>query len=344
MKKFLLPLLIFFSSIIIGCNKDDNNSNVINEAILYARYDYPSGGNPSLVPNYNLSDDRIIIGNSPVVDMSDPGKIKLKWSAVRFKKNTDVFALDLSSIKTEHHENDTWTEDDENKLIPNLTKDLDIVLVLDVSSSLGTNIDNIKQNSVQMINSILTNNPNIRIAIIKFSRGSISSNFSSNINYLTNFINTNAVYNSSDQGTYILEDKNATALYESINEAINLLSNSTSTGKGILTFTDGANNYWINQNFQTPDLIINNLNNSDISSYTIGFTGNQNTVNKNVLEDIAVNGDFSFPNNLEELNNVFVRFSNNIATVYDLEYITENPNTLIQPIDYRFKFILNKTN
>lgn len=56
-----------------------------------------------------------------------------------------------------------------------------------------------------------------------------------------------------------------------------------------------------------------------------------------MLQEIAINGDFSFPKNLNELDSVFQRYSNSVAAVYDLVYETNNAK-LSNPIDYRFLF------
>ncbi|MGB1121571.1 MAG: vWA domain-containing protein [Saprospiraceae bacterium] len=268
------------------------------------------------------------------------GRILFDFSGVTFKENKTVYQID--DILTERKNSDgCWIVDNENFLSYSFSKSLDIVLVLDVSSSLGQNISTIKDNAVDMITNILTNNPEAKIAVLKFSRGSVNTNFSSSISMLTQFILQDAIFNSPDIGNYVLEGRNETGLYEAINSAIQLIDASSARGKGILTFTDGVSNFSFDPQFSTPDNVISSLTNSDISSYTIGYEGNQNSVEQSILEQIAVNGDFSFPRNLNDLDQVFQVFSNSVAAVYDLTYDTNNAK-FDGEIEYRFLFNTTK--
>jgi hypothetical protein len=188
-----------------------------------------------------------------------------------------------------------------------------------------------------MVSDILDNNPDARISVVKFSRGASFLPFSSNRDSLIQFINQNAVFLSPDIGSYELEGRNETALYESIDLAIELLKSSDARGKGILTFTDGVSNFQFDPLYQNPGPIIEKLNANQISSYTVGYEGNQGSVDRTALQSISINGNFSFISDISELSQVFVEFSNSVAAVYDLVYET-NTAKLSEPIEYRFLF------
>jgi len=95
--------------------------------------------------------------------------------------------------------------------------------------------------------------------------------------------------------------------------------------------------------FQDETEIVQFMSDSNIANYTIGFEGNQGSIDRVALENISVNGDFSFPKDIDELKEVFEQFSNNVAAVYDLEYNTNNA-ILEEDINLRFLFETTKIN
>jgi Mg-chelatase subunit ChlD len=318
-----------------ACKKDKTDLLGAYDSVLYGLYHNPVGEDPYLEVDLVDSSPEINIEFQPTVTQEN-GRILFNYAGVTFRQDKKVYVIDEVVTQRKSGEN-TWIIDDENFLSWTFSKSLDIVLVLDVSSSLGANISNIKSNASQVITNILNQNPDARVAVIKFSRGSVATQFSSNSTTLSQFIEQNTIFSSPDIGDYELEGRAETALYETIHQAIQLLNNSDARGKGILTFTDGVSNFQFDPAFQTSGAIIAELTSSGIASYTIGFEGNQGSVDRNILQNLAVNGDFSFPRNLSELNAIFIRFSNSVAAVYDLIYDTNNAK-LDQAIEYRFLF------
>lgn len=342
MKKLIYFLL--FSTLLVntGCPGDDEEpgpnscSGKIDsfDARLLATYNNPAGGQPSLVVHPSNSSPEINVEVAPIVNEQN-GRITFNYPGVTFKRDNNVYSID--EVTTERKSGNCWIDDDENFLQWTFSKSLDIVLVLDVSSSLSENIATIKVYAKQMVSNVLAQNPDVNVAVVKFSRGYVALDFTSDKAELENFIEQNTPFTSTDIGTYDLEGRSETGLYEAINQAIQLLISSNARGKGILTFTDGVSNYQIDPQFQNPTNVINALSSVGIANYTIGFEGNQGGVDKTALKDISVNGDFSFPQDLVELQNVFSRFSNSVAAVYDLIYNTNN-GKLQEEVQYRFLF------
>ena len=310
----------------------DNTTNF--DAVLFANYENPVGEQPTLSADLNMSTSFINIEEDPILSEQN-GRIFFNYSAVTFKENKDVYSID--EILTERKNSNDWIVDDENILSWTFSKSLDLILVLDVSSSLGGNIETVKENAKLFVSNILTNNSEAKVGIMKFSRGSVYKELSSDEIELHTFIDETSTFNSPDIGSYEIEGRSETALFETVDNAINELNGSGARGKGILTFTDGINNFWFDPVHFENTQVIDKLNNSNIANYTIGFDGNQGTVDKTSLENISINGDFSFPTNLDELNEVFEKFSNNVAAVYDLIYETNNSEfNGVQ--EYRFLF------
>lgn len=338
--KYLILISCLFLTIITfpGCVPDPmdpcENDTPEHDTKLSAKYLNTSSAGPTLTIDPASSSSRINIANTPTILSLGNGRIDLLYSGVTFKEGKTVYIVDdvISQRKA-----DCWIVDVENEMRFSLSKSLDIVLVLDVSSSLGTNINAVKTNAKKMVTDILNSNPDARIAIVKFSRGSVIQSFTSTASTLNQFIDNNSTFNDPSIGPYQLEGRSETALYESINDAIVLLNNSGADGTGILTFTDGVSNFQFDPQFQDELEVIDSLSSAGISHYTIGFEGNQNSVDESVLERLAVNGNFSFPQNLTELEEVFEKFSNSVAAVYDLYYNTNNA-LLENPVEYRFLF------
>lgn len=315
-----------------GCDQDCKGQ--FDEQIE-ASFENDPAGSPLLTVTDNSP--AINIESAPVVTESN-GRIQINYPAVTIKNGKDVY--ELEDICTERRLNEEWIIDDENFLSYDFSKSLDIVLVLDVSSSLADNLERIKENASNIVERILSENPNANISVVKFSRGFVTLPFSTAEATIQQFIEDDTQYNSPDIGIYTLEGRNETGLYEAMNEAITLLSSSSAKGKGVLTFTDGVSNFQFDPQYQNSTLLLQKLQGSDIASYTIGYDGNQGGVEQNALEQLAVNGDSSFPNNLNQLEEVFERFSNSIAAVYDLIYDTNNAK-FDGSIDYRFFFKTN---
>lgn len=341
---FLLSGIILLIS--FSCKKKDDDggcpTSIDHDSRLFADYSNSASAGPLLDIDFTESSDRINIETTPeITENSMNARITINYPAVTFREGRDVFQIE--EISTERRATNCWIEDEENQLSWTFSKNLDVVLVLDVSSSLQENIATIKESAVQVVRNMLSQNPEVNIAVVKFSRGSVSTNLSSDEGSLTQFINVNTTYTPPDIAPYELEGKNETGLYEAINEAILILESSNARGKGILTFTDGVNNFWFNESFQSSESIIQSLTANDIANYTIGFDGNQNTVDRAALESIAINGDFSFPESIQDLEEVFRRFTNNVAAVYDLTYNT-NSSQFSDPIEYRFLFKTQKIN
>ncbi|MGK0388836.1 MAG: hypothetical protein ACI94Y_001568 [Maribacter sp.] len=336
MKKIILLILIL--PLILSSCKDDNdicpNETPFNDAALYAEYLNSSG--PVLNFDQAQSSPIINIGGTATVNNLPDFRIELLYSGVTLKKDREVYIID--ELITQEKGSTCWIVDSENSLTFDFSKSLDIVLVIDVSSSLGNNIAELKNNAKTMVTNILNSNPDAQISIVKFSRGNAVESFSSNESTLHQFIDsTSTIVDPMTGSSYQLEGRNETALYESINTAINLLNTSGANGRGILTFTDGVSNFQFDPQFQDEEEVLISLNNSEISHYTIGYEGNGSTVDRVVLENLAVNGAFSFPQNTAELEEIFVNFSNSVAAVYDLRYETNNA-VLESPREHRFLF------
>lgn len=327
----LLLMLISLSScdcfLGIGSGCDDNEPNINAEnpnsdAIIYADFTN-DGTNQTLILDQARTGGPIQIENDVTLTTVN-SRYNFEFSGVTFLEGNHVF--EVSRIISQKFEENQWQIDSENFLDYKPSKSLEIVLVLDVSSSLENNLDDVKNSARQVLGQIFSNNSNAKVAVIKFSRGNVASELSSNEFQLSQFIAQTSSYtdNQLGGGTYNLENQNETALYEAMLKGIEILNNSNARGQGLITFTDGANNFQFDANNGNRQVVINALNQSDIRSYTVGFVGNADEVNDQALSDLAIRGRFSKPTSISELDQVFTSFSNSVGAVYDLIYDTNN--------------------
>ena len=169
----------------------------------------------------------------------------------------------------------------------------DVIMVLDVSESMnGDKIDRVKSDSIDLINSILTNNHN-KVGLITFeSSSSIVSDLTNNKNALIEQINS-------------LFDDGRTNYYRALENVDNILKNYTKENNRdciVLFLTDGY------PNEETPNEVGEYKYLKDAYPY-ITINGIQYEMGDTVLEPIKKVSDNQFIANMESLNNVLFKAS-----------------------------------
>lgn len=256
----------------------------------------------------------VIIDNVRIIDDNDVNYEINKITAYEFREDIN-----------------DWKEDVEFTLNYTQVQDLTIMMVLDASASLGEDLAKVKQYASNFVTQVLAEIPSARIGIVDFS------------DEIHSFPPTNSKVALQN---YIADIKQGpfTSLYEAVNIGIEMLENTTAEGKTLLVFTDGTDN---NSNPEfTPAYLLDKLDNPGspvhINSFTIGLEG-RGGVDKPVLEALAANGgSAAFPKNIDELGNVFEKFSSSIANVYNLTYVRNQQ--VIPEIDKRkLRFVIKGT-
>ena len=248
---------------------------------------------------------------------------------VRIIDNNDInYKIDGITAYEFREDINDWKVDVEFTMNYTQVQDLMVMMVLDASASLGSDIDKVKQYASNFITKVLTEIPNARIGVIDFS------------DVINTFPPTNhkvALQN------YIASIKQGpfTSLYEAMNTGIDILDNGQAEGKALLVFTDGTDN---NSDPEfTPAYLLEKLNHPashvGINSFTIGLNGNGG-VDKPVLEELATSsGSAAFPNNIDELGTVFEKFSGSISNVYNLTYV-RNQQVIPDTNKARLRFVI----
>jgi Mg-chelatase subunit ChlD len=331
MKKILYCLYLIIIWFCFACNKGKNAFDpYVETKFINALYSNPNGNNPLLIIDTTNTSEGIQYPSTPFTSFTSfNGKIFLNIPNIRFQDKLGIYNID-DNLTTEVYKNNKWSVDQENKLVFDKKSKIDVVLVLDLSTSLGIDVDNVKQYATNFINNVIQNlSDSSRVGLIIFSAYN-------NIQMipLTRQINT-----LSDPINSYVGDS-ATALYAAIDKGITMLKSSSVENKALVVFTDGYNNDWQNEEakYRYVDTVLNHIERTTFSTYTIGFTGKGN-LEDDILKKLAFNGGvYAFPSSSDELSNVFNIFFRRISSTYSFIY-TVNSGTVASssPLQIRFK-------
>lgn len=325
LKHGILSIILLLS--INSCFKNGEIDPYYSELYLYADYTYLPGDLPQIEINLQQSSSAIKIDTGGVSIAISASRVEMNFHGIRIFDELGVY--EILDIVTEEYRDDKWEVDVENFLKAEKTAKLDFVLVLDVSSSLGADVYNVKQYAKSFIRLVFEENPESRIGIIGFSESVYIFPLSNNISNAYSFIDNLEI------------DKDATKLFEAIDNGIDLLFNEDSEGKALVTFTDGRNNHWSDEaKYSSANYIVDRINqptanNVMISSFTIGLEG-KGGIDENALRSLALNGGiYNSTSDIETLEKIFDKFANSVASIYTFSY--DRNNSHISKLNIRFK-------
>lgn len=328
---FVIALVLF-----AGCssNNIDPQNPKSKEFELYIDYWNPTGMNPQITFDATNSSPEVKIDFSKTFAgvAVPPQFTNVIMDNVRIIDNNDInYEIDKITAYEWRADINDWKEDVEFTMNYTQVEDLLVIMVLDASASLGDDFAKVKQYASNFITNVLAETPNARIGIIDFSDEIHSFPPTNNKVALQNYIAD------IDPGPF-------TTLYEAVNMGIDILETSVAEGKSLLVFTDGTDNN-SDPEFTAPYLVekLNSVNGAiQINSFTIGLEG-RGGVDKPVLEDLANNGgSAAFPKNIDELGEVFEKFSSSISNVYNLTYV-RNQQVVPEVGKRKVRFVLEGT-
>ncbi len=311
----------------------------VKEFVLFAEYEYADTiTGPKITIDREKSSPEIQIGSQSNIQASLSGnRIVLPIENVKFQDERGVYQV-IGEITTEEKNplSGKWETDVENFLNYSKTKDLTIILVLDVSSSLGNDVDLVKEYAANFISLMLNDrDPGAvtQFGVVGFAENTSLLNVTTDANAVTQFIRG------------LQENQNATKLYQAMNDGVTLAENAPPTdGYFIITFTDGRNNAWDNVNFEDPNSVDERIDNSgiDLFSYTIGLNGkSENGVDDDALGILASTLPSGTPastiiESASELKPIFEKIAKSIAADYELRY-DRNKSFIRTPRPLRFR-------
>lgn len=303
------------------------------ELELFATYTNTS---TSLGPSIDLGSaspeidvSRIVLTVEPPVD----GRVQIVLSNLKFFDSKSAFKVELQTgVKTEEFRttSEEYVQDVENTLEPRSRQKTSVILVLDVSLSLGDEIQNVKQYAQDFIDLVMARSEvdatvDTDIGIVGFSDALFELPLTNDADSAKQFI----------EG--LRESGRETKLYEAAELAADMMSTVDDTdGRAVVIFTDGNNNS-CDLGGCTVERAVEKLEVLEgVSVFVIAFTGNQE-LDRRALELLAVGGSIEFPKSPKNLEEVFGRFAQTVSEIYTLVY-DRNDSLFEEPIELRFTF------
>ncbi len=328
MLKSISTLLVALSIVPLffwACNDSDNilapgeTRKQTNKFTVWGDYTNSTGSSPVFQFNADSSDvANVSFASIETTVAAQQVTIKIKNISLADSLGNYVIESNNAIVVEEKRENRIWINDAEFSHDHKALTKIAVVLVLDISGSLGEDFVSLKQFATEFVQIINENIPDAQIGLVVFSSAIETMPLTTNIAAVEQFIKN------LDQGA------NSTALYDAMAQGINILNGVTVDGKALVTFTDGADNF---SGISSSD-VITQLTGSDIKSFTIGLTGKGN-LDSQILTELAVSGVSKSANSLTILQSVFQRFSREITNVYNVTY-TRNMQPIQSPMPIRF--------
>lgn len=322
-KAFLLSLVVF------GCGSSDVNP--ANTFQIYLDYWNTTGRNPEIRFDENKTSKEIKIDFTKTFEGRTEGNYLTNVIIDNFKiVDAQNNNYNIESIKAYEYstESNNWREDVEFTMEYKSSQEVGvIVLVLDRSNSLGEDFQKIQQYARDFVDQTFNTHPGVSMGIVDFSTDVKSFPISNDKEALKNYISN-------------MQTDRFTALYQAIDEGIDMLSRHPSESKIMVTFTDGRDNQ-SDANYYNINSILaklkNDKNAAKIRNFFIGLEGKGGLEN-GLTDKLKSNGWItSTPQNAAQVKEVFEKFGKLISNVYHLTYI-RNQQVIPRSNQVKLKF------
>lgn len=341
MKRFLrlkkISFLLLLTAFAGSCAKPELNPDLdcsLSEVYLYGEYTYYSGQNPTFTINSTLTSEYISYGDvsiDPNFVYNTENRVKISIPDITIQKDGIGYNVDTSAILAEEYINGNWIVQSEFQKLPETQqKNMAVVLVLDMSTSLGSDVEVLKTSAINFAEDFIERTDGQgKLGLVFFSTEIETYDFSSNIGTISNRI--------SNYNNY----QNATSLLGAMDTALYMLENTSLVvdGKACITFTDGNDN-----NTSSPTAVKNDIQNSTIPRYMIGLYGKSSDYSEDVLKGLASDeSKFVNAQNSSELQGKFDDILDKITNIILLQYLRTTQQFdqgVDPPIEIRFKFTL----
>lgn len=325
MKLIFKALLL--SVVIFGC--DSNEPGAGNSFQIYLDFWNTTGRNPEIRFDEMKTSKEIKIDFSQTFEGQTEGSQLTKVVIDNFKiVDNQNNNYNIEAIKAYEFRNNNWKEDVEFTMDFTQTQDVGVVvLVLDRSESLGGDFSKIKEYAMNFIDQTFTTHPEVKMGIVDFSTDVNTYPITNNREALKGYISN-------------LNSDRFTALYQAMDEGVEMLLRYPAQSRILVTFTDGTDNM-SDQNYYNLDNILNKIKNdkntNKIRGFFIGLEG-KGGLDTSIPPKLISNGWIvSIPSSAAQVKEVFEKFGKLISNVYHLTYIRNQqviPRTA--PVKLRF--------
>ena len=179
--------------LMLSCSSDDSSSNCPGQGVIgneYLSYEYFNSGSPNVTSAPINEDGNIFYENAFTEPV--PNGVDIVIPGVRIRTETNNF--EITRIKIEEKatgESCYVTQNEFNNAQTSFQTDIATVLVLDMSTSLSENIEDLKTYAKNFANTVVNSSANSTVAVVFFSdRDAVQSTqfFTSNDIQLLDFI------------------------------------------------------------------------------------------------------------------------------------------------------------
>jgi Ca-activated chloride channel family protein len=331
MKNALRALLL--TLLFAGCESNDpSGGKTFN---IFLEYWNTTGRNPEIKFKEQNTSKEIKIDFSQTFEGQAEGNLLSKVIIDNFKivdKDNNNYTID--AIKAyEFRNNTSWKEDVEFKVDYTQSQDVGVmVLVLDRSESLGADFEKIKQYAIEFVDQTFTSHPEVKIGVVDFSTTVNSLPITNNKESIKNYISG-------------LKPDRFTALYEAMDQGVDMLLRSSAQSRILVTFTDGSDN--LSNPAITMESVLNRIksdhNTNKIRGFFIGLSGDGGLDTTLPTKLTSSGWIVSVPTSAAQVRDVFNKFGRLISNVYHLTY-TRNQAVIPRnsPITLRFDIHASK--
>ena len=312
--KLLKLVLLTALAIAIACCSSSSGREL--EFYLYGNYSNVDGNSPLFEIAPSMTDSEIFYDGIVEYGGIAP-KVELIMNNLSVFSQQENYYIDALVVEEQVNGEWIWYPEFEVEF-GNLTQ-LGVMLVLDVSSSLGDDFEDVLAYAVEFVEIVIENTPEAQIGVVSFS---------------TNVDIFPPTTNISDVESYIygLDMEEYTRMYDAVEAGIEQLNQLDVDGRALVTFTDGRDNL----SNAIPADLVSDMNEYGIRSYTMGLEG-KGGVNETVLQQLAVNGDYRLTSSKNDLRSIFQFFAESVSNVYQVIYRRNNqPITTPRLIRYQF--------
>ena len=325
MKRLLQTLLL--SVFVFGC--DTNEPGADSSFKIFLEFWNTTGRTPEIRFDEMKTSKEIKIDFSQTFEGQTEGNQLTKVVIDNFKiVDNQNNNYNIKGIKAYEYRNNDWKEDVEFTMDFTQTQDVGVVvLVLDRSESLGNDFSRIKEYAMDFVDQTFSSHPEVQMGIVDFSTDVHTFPITNDRTALKEYI------------SHLASDR-FTALYEAMDEGVEMLLKNSAQSRILVTFTDGTDNM-SDQNYYNLDNILNKIKNdkntNKIRGFFIGLSGKGGLDNA-IPPKLMSNGWIvSIPKSTSEVKEVFEKFGKLISNVYHLTYIRNQqviPRTT--PVKLRF--------
>ena len=277
--------------------------------ILYGTYTYWAGQAPTFLVDSMYPASAVTYGTVTAIPNNSTQRVDVTVNSVRITVNGVKRSATGFSIEEQHSNNPTWFIQQEfGAANTSVNSKLATVLVLDMSTSLGSDVYRVKSSADSFANKYLQNQTG-SLALVLFSQDIYKYDFSTSSSYVTGTINSYTLY------------QNATTLYGAVLAGLSMLDTFSASvdEKVLIAFTDGGDN-----NTSSPTAAVNSIQQSPHTRYSIGLIGKGDYDAASLKSIATTDQNFVQASNISELNSKFSEILTKISTISRIQYSRTN--------------------